>query len=138
MILDRSGVIMESLMVSGNHWSCVHINIETGDGLYADSIGQEVPWYFEDTFSNTFQPICKVYKKNDFIKSIQVAHEIRSTKSMHRCGYFRVKNFIYQRNSMIVCGAAAIFSAIAMSDFTIIVSQRFSTNMQSIWKKWLY
>ena len=38
MRLDRSGVIMASSMVSGNHWSCVHINLETGDGL-ADSIG---------------------------------------------------------------------------------------------------
>ena len=54
---------MASLMVSGNHWSCVHFNIETGDGLYADSIGREVPRYFEDTFSNVFQAICKVYKK---------------------------------------------------------------------------
>ena len=34
--LDRSGVIMASSMVSGNHWSCVHINLETGDGLYED------------------------------------------------------------------------------------------------------
>ena len=110
---------MTSLMVSGNHWSCVHIDIETGDGLYADSIGREVPRYFEDTFSNVFQGICKVYKKNDFIKFIQVAHEIGSTKSAHKCGYFRVKSFIYQRNSMIVSGAAAIFSAITMSDFTI-------------------
>ena len=110
---------MTSLMVSGNHWSCVHIDIETGDGLYADSIGREVPRYFEDTFSNGFQGICKVYKKNDFIKFIQVAHEIGSTKSAHKCGYFRVKSFIYQRNSMIVSGAAAIFSAITMSDFTI-------------------
>ena len=54
---------MASLMMSGNHWSCVHFNIETGDGLYADSIGREVPRYFEDTFSNVFQAICKVYKK---------------------------------------------------------------------------
>ena len=110
---------MASLMVSENHWSCVHIDIETGDGLYADSIGREVPRYFEDTFSNVFQGICKVYKKNDFIKFIQVAHEIGSTKSAHKCGYFRVKSFIYQRNSMIVSGAAAIFSAMTMSDFTI-------------------
>ena len=36
-----------------------------------------------------------------------------------KCGYFCVKNFINQRNYMIVCGAAAIFSAITMSDFII-------------------
>ena len=36
--LDRSGIIMVSSMVSGNHWSCAHINLETGDRLYADSI----------------------------------------------------------------------------------------------------
>ena len=41
--LDTSEVIMASSMVSGNHWSCVHINLETGDGIYADSIGREVP-----------------------------------------------------------------------------------------------
>ena len=63
MRLNRSGIIMASLMVSGNHWSCVHFNIETGDGLYADSIGREVPRYFEETFSNVFQAICKKYKK---------------------------------------------------------------------------
>ena len=50
---------------------------------------------------------------------MQVAHEIQPTKSAHKCGSFPVKNYIYQRSSMIVCGAAAIFSAISMSDFTI-------------------
>ena len=54
---------MASSMVSGNHWSCVHINLETGDGLYADSIGREVPRDFGDTFSNYFQAIWKVYKE---------------------------------------------------------------------------
>ena len=34
--LGRSGVIMVSSMVNGNHWSCVRINLETGDGLYED------------------------------------------------------------------------------------------------------
>ena len=37
--LDKSGVIRASSMVSGNHWSCVHFNLRTGDRLYADSIG---------------------------------------------------------------------------------------------------
>ena len=50
-------------MVSGNHWPCVHINLETGDGLYTDSIGREVPRDFEDTFSNFFQEIYKIYEK---------------------------------------------------------------------------
>ena len=60
-------------MVSGNNWSCVHINLETGDGLCVDSIGQEVPRDFGDTFSNSFQPICKVYENiYDFIKSMQM------------------------------------------------------------------
>ena len=54
---------MASSMLSGNHWSCVHINLETGDGLYADSIGRKVPGYFADTYSKVFQPICKVHKK---------------------------------------------------------------------------
>ena len=66
-----------------------------------------------------FKQYAKCTKKNDFIKFIQVAHEIRLTKNAHKCGHFRVKSFIYQRNNMIVSGAAAIFSAIAMSDFTI-------------------
>ena len=57
MRLDRSGVIMASSMVSGNHWSCVYINSETGDGLYADSIRREVPRDFGDAFSNYFQAI---------------------------------------------------------------------------------
>ena len=64
-------------MVGGNYRSCVHINLETGDVLYADSIGQEVPCDFKDTFSNFFQAVCNVYKKYDFIKSMQVAHEIQ-------------------------------------------------------------
>ena len=58
-------------------------------------------------------------KKDDFIKSMQVAHEIQSIKSTHKCGYFCVKNFINQRNDMNVSGASAIFSAITMSNFTI-------------------
>ena len=61
--LDTSGVVMASSMVSGNHWSCVHINLETGDGLYADSIGREVPRDFGDIFSNYVQAIWKVYKE---------------------------------------------------------------------------
>ena len=52
--LGRSGLIMASSMVSGNHCSCVHINVQTGDGLYVDSIGREVPRDFGDTFSNYF------------------------------------------------------------------------------------
>ena len=36
--LDRKGVIMALSMVTENHWFCVHINLETGYGLYADSI----------------------------------------------------------------------------------------------------
>ena len=54
-----------------------------------------------------------------FIKSVQVIHEIQSTKNAHKCGQFCVKNFINQRNGMNVCGAAAIFSAITMFDFKI-------------------
>ena len=51
-------------MVSGNLWPCVHIDLETGDGLYTDSIGREIPRDFEDTFSNFFQAISKIYEKN--------------------------------------------------------------------------
>ena len=41
-------------------------------------------------------------------------------QKVDKCGYFCVKKFINERNHMIVCGAAAIFSAtITMSDFTI-------------------
>ena len=50
-------------MVIGNHWSGVNINLETGDGLYADSIGREIPHDFGDTFSNYFHAIWKVYKE---------------------------------------------------------------------------
>ena len=104
--------------MSGNHWSCAHINLDTGDGLYADSMGREVPRTFEDKFCNFFQAIYKVYeKKYDFIKSMQVAHEIQSTKSAHKCGYFCVKNFIKQRNDISICGIVAVFSAITMSEY---------------------
>ena len=107
-------------MVSGNHWSCVHFNLETGDGLYTDSIGREIPRNFQDIFSNFFQAICKVYEKNyDFIKPVQGAYEIQSTKSALKCAYFCVKTFINQRNDINVCGAAPIFSAVTMSDFKI-------------------
>ena len=50
---------------------------------------------------------------------MQVAHEIQSTKGAHKCVYLCVKSFINQRNDMNVCGAAAIFFAIMMSDFKI-------------------
>ena len=58
-------------------------------------------------------------KKYDFIKSMQIAHEIQSTKSAHKSVYFCVKKIINQRSDIDVCGVAAIFSAITMSDFTI-------------------
>ena len=51
-------------MVSGNHWPRVHIDWQTRDGLYTDSIGREIPRDFEDTFSNFFQAICKICEKN--------------------------------------------------------------------------
>ena len=50
---------------------------------------------------------------------MHVAYEIQRTKSAHKCGYFCVKNFVNQRNHMIVRGAAAIYSPITMSDFSI-------------------
>ena len=107
-------------MVSGNHWSYVHFNLETGDGIYADSIGRQVPHDFEDTISNFFfKQYAKYKKKNDFIKSMQIVHEIQSTKCVRKCGYFCVKTFINQRNDISVCGAAAVFSAVTMSDFKI-------------------
>ena len=49
---------------------------------------------------------------------MQVAHEVQSTKSAHKCGYFCVKILINQRHNVNVCGVAAIFSALTMSDFT--------------------
>ena len=58
-----SRVIMASSTVRGNYCSCVHIKLETGDVLYADSIEREVPRDFEDTFNNFFQAIYKVYEK---------------------------------------------------------------------------
>ena len=54
---------MASSVVSGNHWSCVHINLETGDGLNADSLGRQIPRNFGDTFSNYFQTIWNRYKE---------------------------------------------------------------------------
>ena len=60
-----------------------------------------------------------VRKRCDLIKSMQVAYEIQSTKSAHKCGYFCVKKFINQRTDINVCGAAAIFSTIAMFNFTV-------------------
>ena len=50
-------------MVSGNHWYCVHIKLETGDGLNADSIGRQIPPSFGDRFSKYFQIIWKGYKE---------------------------------------------------------------------------
>ena len=50
-------------MVSQNHWPCVLTNLETGVGLYKDSIGREVPRDFEDTFSNFFKQYAKHTKK---------------------------------------------------------------------------
>ena len=60
-----------------------------------------------------------IQKNYDFIKFMQVIHEIQSTKRAQKCSYFCVKIFINQRSEMNVCGAAAIFSTIAMSDFKI-------------------
>ena len=60
-----------------------------------------------------------IQKNYDFIKFMKVIHEIQSTKSAQKCSYFCVKIFINQRSEMNVCGAAAIFSTIAMSDFKI-------------------
>ena len=51
-------------MVSGNHWSCVHINLETGDGLYTDSVRPEIPRDFEDTFGNFFSSNTRSIRKN--------------------------------------------------------------------------
>ena len=64
--------------------------------------------------------IFKQYEKYTKKNLYQIhAYEIQWAKSAHKCGYFCVKNFINQRNYVIVRGAAAIFSACTMSDFTI-------------------
>ena len=60
VILDKSGVKMSSSMESGNHWSCVHISLETEDGLYADSVGREVP---RDVLPTFFKQYAKYMKK---------------------------------------------------------------------------
>ena len=69
-------------------------------------------------FATFFKQYTKYTKKKyDFIKSMQVAHEIQSTKSAHKCIYFCVKNFIKQRNDINICGIVAVFSAITMSEY---------------------
>ena len=68
---------MASSMVSGNHWSCVHINLETGDRLYADLLGRQVPRNFGDTFSNYFLSNMESIQRKDFIKFMHVANEIQ-------------------------------------------------------------
>ena len=75
----------------------------------------------ETHLATLFKQYAKYMEKNyDVIKSMQVAHEIQSTKSVYvLCAYFCVKNFINERNDMKICWAAAIFSAITMSDFKI-------------------
>ena len=103
-------------VVSGNHWSCVHIILETGDGLYADSIGREVPRYLEDTFSNVFQPI---YEKHmTLINPCRLLMKLNQQKHA-QMWIFSCKKMHLSKNGMTVCGAAAIFPAITMSDFTI-------------------
>ena len=74
----------------------------------------------ETHLATFFKQYAKYTKETmTFIKSVQVVHEIQSTKNAHKCGQFCVKNFINQRNDMNVCGAAAIFSLITMFDFKI-------------------
>ena len=58
------------------------------------------------------------------IKSMLVAYEIQWPKIVHSCGYYCIKNFVNQGNHMIVCGTAAIFSAITMSSFIVLVLTR--------------
>ena len=65
--------------------------METEGELYEDLIGREVPRDFEDIFSNFFQVIYE--KKYHFIKFMQVAHEIQSTKSTHNCALLLCKTF---------------------------------------------
>ena len=87
----------------------------------------------ETHLATLFKQYAEYMEKNyDVVKSMQVAHEIQSTKSAHKCAYFCVKNFINERNDMKVCGAAAIFSAITMSDFKIateIIGKRHVTKL---------
>ena len=80
-------------------------------------LGEKFQAILQTHSATFFNQYAKYTKKYDFINSMQVAQDIHSTKISDKCGYFRVKNYIYQRNGMIFCGAAAIFSAITMSDF---------------------
>ena len=61
--LDRSG---GNNGILNGEWEplvlCLY-HLETGDGLCTDSIRREVLHDFGDTFSNSFQAICKVYEK---------------------------------------------------------------------------
>ena len=80
-------------------------------------LGEKFQAILQTHSATFFNQYAKYTKKYDFINSMQVAQDIHSTKISDKCGYFRIKNYIYQRNGMIFCGAAAIFSAITMSDF---------------------
>ena len=68
MRLDRSGVIMASSMVSGNHWSCVYINSETGDRLEMDFMqiqyGEKFHAILETHLATIFKQYEKYTKKN--------------------------------------------------------------------------
>ena len=103
-------------MVRENHWFCVHINLETGYELYADSIANSFSKTHLATF---FKEYAKHTKINmTLLNPCKFLMKFNQQEASTNVEIFMWKN-IYQRNDMIVCGAAAISSAIVMSDFTL-------------------
>ena len=63
-------------------------NLETGDGLYADSIRREVSRDFGYTFNNYFQAMWKVYKEKTLSNPCRCLWNSMNKKGAKMCKFF--------------------------------------------------
>jgi len=101
----------------GNHWACFQINIEKKEILYCDSLVWSPPEnflndikFFTNIIDSTFDsPQGKNY-------TVVFAHKtLYPPTKVHRCDDECLK-LPYQGPNMTICGVAALFSAILLSE----------------------
>ena len=101
--------------VFGNHWLCFQIDISKKEIIYCDSLVWSPPIEFLKDIKFLSQTIDSIFKTNIESYSIIFGHKNQQPpKKVHRCvdGCFKMP---YQGPNMNICGAAAIFSALVLT-----------------------
>ena len=110
----------------GSHWSCLLIDIFLGKLIYSDSSAWDIPNDVMSKIQFLLDSITNIYElEQNHFSTIETAHKPNrsSRKSVvHVCNSSCIRHFPYQGPNKNICGVACFFSAILMTQQSVVTS----------------